>query len=556
MLLDADKLSYVVAECLQSVVQAASPDSVVSLAVETNESAEMLIVSAKLESPCAIHFSPSAVFTANLKRLRGILESVQGGLVLYLPITQQTDRHAVARHVSKDTVRLSVVVCDADPVSLTMTRNVLWERNHLVTFVHSVIKLSDMLEGLDVLVLRCIGDVSAGEVQRVQTVRPTLCIIAMVGAEVQLSPSKYVIVVQYPTTLSNLHAAVDQAVAVVEEKRDAERKLTELRAILSTAKTCPWKRGKMLGRGAFATVYEATNEITNGKMAVRVVSLDVSDPDERKLRTNALLEEIRMMSSLEHPNIISYLYCERSGSDVNIFMEYAPGGSLRSLLEKKGPASVSQVVSWLSDILAGLSYLHEKGVVHCDIKCANILLSQSGACKLSDFGTSKSFEGQKPTMADGTLQFMAPEVLNNQPYDWRADIWSLGCTVMEMLTGLLPFSHLVENPLAYVSLITSFGRDTPITLPNRITDANAISFIKECLSVNPALRPDCATLRSHPFLTTPQEDNRKASATLDFSPRRVKAGQPPPSNFGGIDSEDEDDRRGSCFGNWSATANR
>lgn len=123
---------------------------------------------------------------------------------------------------------------------------------------------------------------------------------------------------------------------------------------------------------------------------------------------------------------------------LKIYMEFVDGGSIASLIKTYNPFTENIAARYTKQILEGLEYLHYHKVVHWDIKGANVLVTRNGVVKLSDFGSAKRICSYEVSMI-GTIAWMAPEVIAAKGYNWFADIWSLGCTVYEMLTGKPPF---------------------------------------------------------------------------------------------------------------------
>ena len=516
------------------------------------------------DTPCA-PWEPTVSANVALRKCRCVLsfgngDELRGGCRLAFPADEDR-RRSSSHHNVPDAVRCSVLLHDSNTITGTLVRRIVWERNHALFFVSDTAKLLMTLDGVDILFLRVTAAMGAGFVSTICAAKPDLQIVAICqGVRIKTIPNVYLL--EDPVLSQDIHNVLTECTRSVTERRKSEKTVSDIRATLSSAKSCPWVRGKLLGRGANATVYEATNVITKGKMAVRELRLDTSDPDELRSTINAIVEEVKLMSALEHPNIINYLYLERSETGLNIFMEYAPGGSIRSWLDKKGPAPLPQVALWLQDILEGLQYLHAQGVVHRDIKAANVLIAANGTCKLSDFGTARKLSaGSTATVeqaaggAVGTLLFMSPEVVKNQPHDWHTDIWSLGCMVMEMLTGRMPFAHCIDSPLAAVRFLASMRPDDVVSIPSAITDLNAVSFLLCCLSVDPAHRPNCSTLLNHPLLLQAARSRVAtaasttattiASSTMARSARRV--GKVVTASNLCVDEDDYDSRRASAF---------
>ena len=128
----------------------------------------------------------------------------------------------------------------------------------------------------------------------------------------------------------------------------------------------------------------------------------------------------------------------------NIFLEYVPGGSVADLLRNYGVLAESLVKDFVRQILQGLSYLHERGVIHRDIKGTSILVDNKGGVKISSFGISKDLQALIGNSLQGSVFWMAPEVVNQPTYTEKADIWSVGCVVVEMLTGEHPWAQLSQ----------------------------------------------------------------------------------------------------------------
>ncbi|XP_076929909.1 mitogen-activated protein kinase kinase kinase 1-like [Bidens hawaiensis] len=274
-----------------------------------------------------------------------------------------------------------------------------------------------------------------------------------------------------------------------------------------------WQKGDFLGSGSFGTVYEGFDEMGHF-FAVKEVSL-LDSGSQGKQSILQLEQEISLLSQFHHENIVRYLGTDTDDGKLYIFLELVTKGSLAKLYQKYELRD-SQVSAYTRQILSGLNYLHERKVVHRDIKCANILVDASGSVKLADFGLAKATTLNDIKSCKGTPYWMAPEVVNNRSnkgYGLAADIWSLGCTALEMLTRKIPYSHLEG-----MQALFRIGRGQPPPIPDTLS-TEAQDFILKCLQVNPNDRPTAAQLLDHPFL------RKRTSMNLGLLSPRLNATQ-------------------------------
>ncbi|VDO00032.1 unnamed protein product [Rodentolepis nana] len=250
----------------------------------------------------------------------------------------------------------------------------------------------------------------------------------------------------------------------------------------------------VLGSGSFGTVYAGRELSREIKIAIK----EIKNVPQKDLQP--LIEEINLQSRLNHTNIVCYLGSVYVDGVLKILMEHVPGGSLSFLLKKIGSLRDETVSHYSSQILEGLSYLHASKIVHRDIKGDNILLNMyRGELKIADFGASKRLGGliRKAGSVTGTMRFMAPELINasKDGYGYPADIWSFGCTVIEMVTGKLPYHELDAYAAFYRAGYYSDHPDIPEELPELCK-----AFIKRCFEVDPEKRASAAQLLSDPYI--------------------------------------------------------
>jgi mitogen-activated protein kinase kinase kinase 1 len=273
-----------------------------------------------------------------------------------------------------------------------------------------------------------------------------------------------------------------------------------------------WEKGELLGRGSFGSVYEG---IADGGFFVAVKEVSLLDQGELGRQSIFQLEqEIALLSQFQHENIVQYYGTDKDESNLYIFLELVTKGSLLNLYQKYHLQD-STVSSYTRQILHGLKYLHERNVVHRDIKCANILVDANGSVKLADFGLAKVTKLNDVKSCKGTPFWMAPEVVkrHSQGYGLAADIWSLGCTVLEMLTRQIPYSDLES-----MQALFRIGKGVPPLVPDSLS-ADARDFILQCLQVNPSARPTASRLLDHPFVKRPLSFSSGSSSPYNFGRR-------------------------------------
>lgn len=245
----------------------------------------------------------------------------------------------------------------------------------------------------------------------------------------------------------------------------------------------------LIGKGAFANVYRGINLITNQVVAIKQIILQ---PDQNVME---LMGEIDLLKILKHPNIVKYHGFVKTSTSLNVFLEYCSGGSLRQYYKKLNHGLPEhQIIQYVKLILLGLNYLHEQGVVHRDVKAANVLIDANDNIKLADFGVAARVTSEHETVV-GTPNWMAPEtVIGGEGLCTASDIWSLGATIIELFTTHPPYHDL--NPMATLHAI---GTDDHPPLPKHISPL-AKDFLLGCFQKQPALRSSAKVLLKHKWL--------------------------------------------------------
>ena len=304
------------------------------------------------------------------------------------------------------------------------------------------------------------------------------------------------------TSSSSTSSDAQLAETSPRRRRGVDRELDDITSQLENIKMEDIIHGPHLGSGSYGAVYMGL--LPSGKLiAVKELTLaqdcEVSDTLEQVQR------EVNVLRSLEHPNIIQYYGCRISPQSVYIFMEYATGGSLTSLVRKFAKLTEPVVQQYAQQILCGLEYLHSHNTIHRDIKGENILIDSHGIAKLADFGCSKALTGIASHSQAGCQSlvgspfWMAPEVIKGGTYGTKADIWSVGCTVVEMLNGgQAPWAETFENVCAAMYFVgTTSG--IPSNVPTDISQP-CRDFLTCCFDRDVNKRATASQLLHHPWL--------------------------------------------------------
>lgn len=236
----------------------------------------------------------------------------------------------------------------------------------------------------------------------------------------------------------------------------------------------------LLGAGGMGKVYKVKNTISDRIDAIKVLLPDLSgDPD----LADRFMREIKVLASLNHPNIAGLRTAFRADNQLLMVMEYVEGTSLDATV-KAGPIPVPKAIDYITQVLAALGYAHKRGVIHRDIKPANMMLTSDGVIKLMDFGIAKTNDDRKLTRTGatlGSLYYMSAEQVQGGELDGRSDLYSVGVSLYEMVTGSRPFkgkseydvmiAQLQQAPLPPIELMPD--------IPKALNDIIVISLEKD-----------------------------------------------------------------------------
>ncbi|XP_017428651.2 mitogen-activated protein kinase kinase kinase 18 [Vigna angularis] len=269
-----------------------------------------------------------------------------------------------------------------------------------------------------------------------------------------------------------------------------------------------WLRGRCVGKGAFGVVNAAVSRADGRVFAVKSVDRGLGHPR----RLEALENEIEILKRVASPHVVAYL-----GDDVtfehggtasfrNLHLEYMPGGTVADLDRADVDESLVRRYAWC--LVSALRDVHARGFVHCDVKGRNVLLSGNrAAAKLADFGSAVEVEVPQDFLPRGSPMWMAPEVVRRERQGPESDVWSLGCTVIEIVNGKPPWEDHGVDTLSRIG----YSDELP-EFPSKLSELGK-DFLEKCLRREWRERWSCDQLLQHPFLLP--------YAVVESSPRCV-----------------------------------
>ncbi|KAJ3666937.1 hypothetical protein Zmor_002358 [Zophobas morio] len=265
--------------------------------------------------------------------------------------------------------------------------------------------------------------------------------------------------------------------------------------------TFTWQRGIKIGQGRFGKVYTAVNNKTGEMMAVKEVALQHNDNHTIK----RVGEEMKILEGIVHRNLVRYYGVEVHKDEMLIFMEFCAEGTLENLVAASENGLPELLVRrYTCQLVSGVAVLHDHGIVHRDIKTANIFLTDNGNClKIGDFGCAAKIKSNSTMPGElqgfvGTQAYMAPEVFTknmNEGHGRAADIWSVGCVVVEMASGKRPWYQFDSN----YQIMFKVGMGQSPDPPDHMTD-EGLDFLELCFQHNPKERASAHELLDHTFV--------------------------------------------------------
>ncbi|KAG5310685.1 M3K4 kinase, partial [Acromyrmex insinuator] len=335
------------------------------------------------------------------------------------------------------------------------------------------------------------------------------------------------VIINMPERGTQRHEIVIRAIRKVEDELDerlrsreligqvVDRKTVDKVHIKARRVTFTWQRGIKIGQGRFGKVYTVVNNQTGELLAMKEVQLQPGD--HRAIRRVA--EELQIFEGIQHQHLVRYYGLEIHREEMLIFMEFCAEGTLESLVAGSGNGLPESLVrKYTHQLLSAVAALHSHGIVHRDIKTANIFLTDEGnSLKLGDFGSAVQIKAHTTMPGElqgfvGTQAYMAPEVFmksESSGHGRAVDIWSVGCCIIEMASGRRPWSDYDSN----YQIMFKVGMGETPALPKNLS-AEGIDLVKKCLQHDPKKRSTASNLFAHPFAHGEYEDVNDGDLTM------------------------------------------
>ncbi|KAG5490260.1 hypothetical protein JKF63_00379 [Porcisia hertigi] len=452
--------------------------------------------------------------TRSANDLGGIVIDSPGTLKLLLPFMVKDDAIQALRPQGTAPQKpighdpLIVLLLEKNAVHRHNISASIWSCGHSLRLVENIRKALQAIENSTDLGCAIVDVDVKGSDRVIEALLAKHIYIIETSEALDSVPKRGDAVLKKPISNEALRKELGRATEKCEEAKRVDEELLKRREVFGKVRNSPWTQGRLLGRGGYAAVYEATSTLTGGKMAVKIISVSGNFEE----RIDEFMNEVEILCQLTHPNIIHYFYCERTETTLNLFMALADQGTVADLLKRCPRLPENHVAAIMKQLLQAVNYLHECGIIHRDIKPGNMLISQ-GQLKLSDFGTATT-NVREGTV--GTIRYMAPEVVDGKPSGKESDIWSIGCVVCECLQIKRSGGGLL-------------GYGAPEEYPSDVSP-QAVDFIKACMHRNPSERATAGTLLLHDFIVhldheVPQLAEIPTEATPnDEEAKRPKAG--------------------------------
>ena len=256
---------------------------------------------------------------------------------------------------------------------------------------------------------------------------------------------------------------------------------------------------QQLGEGSFGKAFLCEKDSDGSLCVIKQILIEGMNEQEKA----DVLNESNILAKLDHPNIIKFYDVFESKKPkhmINIVTEYADGGDLSEKIKerknKNGNFTESEILDYFTQICLAIRHIHEKKIIHRDLKSGNIFLMKNGFVKLGDFGIAKNFQRtiDKAKTMVGTPYYLSPEMIESKPYDSKSDIWSLGVLLYEMMTFKMPFN---ANSLASLIIKITRGNYSP---PPVIYTKDLRELVSKCLTLDPKNRPTIKEILGMPFI--------------------------------------------------------